>query len=83
MTFFERLEKLQNAPLVKRRSVLIISVVVIMSIVIGIWAAQLKYTLNTQNNKSNPNIATDKPLTIIWASMREMFLRFKKGLSNF
>jgi hypothetical protein len=77
MSLLGTIERLQKAPLQKRKMILAVTVFIFMSIIIGIWILQLQYTLST---KSERTTSIAEPFKLVWQSASDSFKTGWKSL---
>ncbi len=66
MSVLDGIERLQKASLAKRKVVLVVSVVVLMSAIASIWVWQA-----TSQPATSGNIPSVGPIKVIWGSFKE------------
>lgn len=71
MSFFDSLNRLQHAPVAKRKFILVILVIIGMAAVIGLWILQLQYIGYGETSNDTGAESIGQPFGLLWGTMNE------------
>lgn len=76
MNLTDKIEQLQNKSEAERKKILIISLIISMALITGIWAATMQNRLRTSTEENT----AQKPWSLLWNDASDAFYAVKTGM---